>query len=76
MIWSCKIGMIEEFHCVHISCCEPDVEDLKVGCKYIDFFFQITFSRKKQRKTEHRLKLGSFLNMQLVITLSEMKNCR
>lgn len=39
-------------------------------------FFQPTFSRNRQINTEYRLKLGSFLNMQLVITLSEMKNCR
>lgn len=43
---------------------------------YTSAFFPITFSKSKQIKTEYRLKLGSFINMKLVITLSEMKNHR
>lgn len=68
--------MIEEFHCIHLSLCDSNVEDLKFGCTKIGLFFFSNCILKKQIKTEYRLKFGSSVNMQLVITLSEMKNHR
>ena len=51
-------------------------KDLKFAYKSIGWFFFKLHSQDTKIKTECRLKFGSFINMQLMITLSEVKNHR
>ena len=53
-----------------------NAKDLKFAYKSIGWFFFKLHSKDTKIKTECRLKFGSFINMQLMITLSEVKNHR